>query len=56
MPTALLLARSFPLMSVRNRANAMLQMTALFGSPARCPHWSSWLKPLCIRSIGIHIG
>ena len=51
MPTALLLARSLPLMSVRRRANAMLQMTALFGSPARCPHWSSWLNPLRIMSV-----
>jgi hypothetical protein len=35
-----------PRMSVRRRARAMLHMTALFGSPARWPHVSSWLKPL----------
>jgi hypothetical protein len=35
IPTALLLARSLPLMSVLRRASAMLQMTALLGSPAR---------------------
>ena len=46
IPTALLLAASLPLMSVRRRASAMLQMTALLGSPARWPQWSSWLKPL----------
>lgn len=51
MPTALLFARSLPLMSVRRRARAMLQMTALFGSPARCPHRSSWLKPLHLRLV-----
>jgi hypothetical protein len=45
IPTALLLI-SLPLISVRNLARAMLQITALLGSPARCPHWSSWLKPL----------
>lgn len=45
IPTALLLAKS-PLMSVRSLASAKLQMTALFGSPARWPHRSSWLKPL----------
>lgn len=46
IPTALLLPRSLPLMSVLRRARAMLQMTALLGSPARCPHRSSWLNPL----------
>jgi hypothetical protein len=46
IPTALLFAKSFPLISVRSLARAILQMTALFGSPARCPHLSSWLKPL----------
>jgi hypothetical protein len=46
IPTALLFARSLPLISVRSRASAMLQITALLGSPARCPHLSSWLKPL----------
>ena len=36
IPTALLLARvSLPLISVRKRASARLQMTALLGSPAR---------------------
>lgn len=45
IPTTLLPARS-PLMSVRSLANAKLQMTALFGSPARWPHISSWSKPL----------
>jgi hypothetical protein len=35
IPTALLLARSLPLMSVLRRASAILQMTALLGSPAR---------------------
>lgn len=45
MPTALL-PISFPRTSVRNRARARLQITALLGSPARCPHRSSWLKPL----------
>jgi len=34
MPTALL-PISLPRMSERNRASAKLQMTALFGSPAR---------------------
>lgn len=46
MPTALLLDRSLPFTSVRSRASAILQMTALFGSPARWPQRSSWLKPL----------
>ena len=45
MPTALLPAKS-PLTSVRNLANARLHMTALLGSPARCPHRSSYSKPL----------
>lgn len=40
MPTALLPVTS-PLMSVRSRANAREQMTALLGSPARWPHRSS---------------
>lgn len=40
MPTALLF-RSLPLISVRNRASAMLQITALLGSPARWPQRSS---------------
>ena len=46
MPRALLFARSLPLMSVRKRASARLHMTALLGSLARWPHWSSLLKPL----------
>ena len=47
IPTALLLARvSLPLISVRKRARARLQMTALLGSPARWPQRSSLLKPL----------
>lgn len=50
IPTALLLARSLPLISVLRRARAMLQMTALLGSPARWPHRSSWLKPLYLVS------
>jgi hypothetical protein len=37
MPTALL-ERFSSLTPVRRRASAILQMTALFGSPARCPH------------------
>jgi hypothetical protein len=41
IPTALLFARSFPLISVLNRASAMLHITALLGSPARWPHLSS---------------
>lgn len=45
MPTALL-PMSLPRMSDRRRASAKLQMTALLGSPARWPHWSSWLNPL----------
>jgi hypothetical protein len=40
MPTTLFPARS-PLTSVRNLASARLQMTALFGSPARWPQRSS---------------
>ncbi len=39
------------LMSVRNRASAKLQMTALFGSPARWPQLSSWLNPLFFKHI-----
>lgn len=35
IPTALLFARSLPLISVLSRASAKLQMTALFGSEAR---------------------
>jgi hypothetical protein len=45
IPTALL-DKFSSLTPVRRRARAILQMTALFGSPARWPHWSSWLKPL----------
>lgn len=45
IPTALLFARS-PLISVRSLASARLQMTALLGSGARCPHWSSRSNPL----------
>jgi hypothetical protein len=45
MPTELLLDRS-PRMSVRSFAKARLQMTALLGSGARWPHWSSRSKPL----------
>jgi hypothetical protein len=45
MPTALL-PMSLPRMSERRRASASEQMTALLGSPARWPQWSSWLKPL----------
>jgi len=48
IPTALLFAAS-PRMSVRNRASAMEQMTALFGSAARWPHVSAWSKPLRAR-------
>ena len=40
IPTALLPVKS-PLMSVLNLASARLQMTALFGSPARWPQQSS---------------
>lgn len=40
MPTALL-PISLPRMSLRSLARARLQTTALLGSPARCPHWSS---------------
>jgi hypothetical protein len=46
IPTALVFARSLPRISVRRRARAKLQMTALFGSPARWPQRSSLLKPL----------
>jgi hypothetical protein len=52
MPTALL-PISLPRMSDRSRASARLQMTALLGSPARCPQESSWLKPLISPSISI---
>ena len=45
IPTALL-PISPPRMSVRNLASARLQITALFGSFARWPQWSSWLNPL----------
>lgn len=45
IPTALLFAAS-PLISVRSRASAMEQMTALFGSAARWPQVSVWSKPL----------
>ena len=41
IPIALLFANSLPLISVRNRARARLQMTALLGSPARWPQRSS---------------
>lgn len=37
-------------MSVRSRASARLQMTALFGSPALWPHLSSWSNPLRLVS------
>lgn len=50
MPIALL-PTSLPRMSLRSRASARLQMTALFGSPARWPQWSSWLKPLRFVSL-----
>jgi hypothetical protein len=40
MPTALV-PISLALMSLRSRASARLQMTALLGSPARWPHVSS---------------
>ena len=46
MPTALLLANSLPLMSVLRRARAKLHITALLGSPARCPQRSSLWNPL----------
>ena len=46
IPTALLFASSLPLISVRRRASARLQITALLGSPALWPHLSSLLKPL----------
>lgn len=45
IPTALF-PSSFPRISVRNRARARLQMTALFGSFALWPQWSLRLKPL----------
>lgn len=45
IPTALF-PISPPRMSVRNLASARLQMTALFGSFALWPQWSSWLNPL----------
>ena len=45
MPTALELAAS-PRMSVRRRARAIEQMTALFGSAARWPQVSAASKPL----------
>ena len=51
IPTALL-PISPPRMSVRNLARAKLQMTALFGSFARWPQWSSWLNPLLTISRG----
>lgn len=46
IPTALLLDKS-PRMSVRSLARARLQITALLGSGARWPHWSSRSNPLC---------
>lgn len=50
MPTTLLLVESpldvAPLMSVRSRASASEQMTALLGSDARWPQVSAWLNPL----------
>lgn len=46
MPTALLLAAESPRMSVRKRANAIEQMTALLGSAARWPQVSARSKPL----------
>lgn len=45
IPTALLLAAS-PRMSVRSRAKAIEQTTALLGSAARWPQVSAWSKPL----------
>jgi len=44
IPTTLLSFESFE--SVLSLARARLQMTALFGSAARCPQASSTLKPL----------
>ena len=45
MPTDVLLAGS-PRTSLRSRASAMEQMTALWGSAARWPQVSAWSKPL----------
>lgn len=46
MPTALLLVVESPRMSVRRRASAIEQTTALLGSAARWPQVSARSKPL----------
>lgn len=51
MPTTLLLASLPPRTSVRRRASASEQITALLGSLARCPQLSEWLNPLFYISI-----
>jgi hypothetical protein len=48
MPTALLLVAESPRMSVRRRASAIEQTTALLGSAARCPQVSARSNPLQI--------
>jgi hypothetical protein len=46
MPTAFAEPADSPLISVRSRARAIEQITALLGSAARWPQLSSWSKPL----------
>jgi len=53
IPTALLLEADSPRMSVRRRASAIEQTTALLGSAARWPQMSARSKPL-LKALATH--